>query len=64
MNFISPSHMTPSYILSIGDIKERLKGIMKRENNNPCPISCSKLLLAGYHVHKKLMFKHFCDSSH
>ena len=32
MNFISPSHMTPSYILSIGDIKERLKGIMKREN--------------------------------
>ena len=32
MNFISPSHMTPSYILSIEDIKERFKGIMKREN--------------------------------
>ena len=31
-NFISPSHMTSSYILSIGDIKEILKGIMKRGN--------------------------------
>lgn len=31
LNFISPSHMTPRYILSIGDIKERLKGIRKRE---------------------------------